>query len=172
LKRLVFNSTPLIYLAKVGLSKVLEDLKGEKVTSPEVKRGVVDEGKRKGVPDAFVLEKLFNSKVLQVVEPKDKEFLSRLLRTRGLHVTDAEVLALARELDGLAVVDDEVARKTAKVYCIAYIGTPYVLVKAVSEGIITRDRAQQAVNEMVSAGWRCSIESYAKIMGIVDKLVS
>ena len=111
MKRLVFNSTPLIYLAKVGLSKIFENLKSEKVTCSEVKREVVDEGKRKGVPDAFVLEKL-SSKVLQVVEPTDKEFLSRLLRTRGLHVTDAEVLALARELDGLAVVDDEVARKT------------------------------------------------------------
>jgi predicted nucleic acid-binding protein len=168
-KLLVFNSTPLIYLTKVGLSKILEDLKGEKVTSPEVKCEVVDEGKRKGVPDAVVLEKLFSSKVLQVVEPKDKEFLSRLLRTRGLHVTDAEVLALARELDGLAVVDDEVARKTAKVYGIAYVGTPYVLVRAVSEGIITKEKAQQAVNEMVSAGWRCSIESYAKIMEVLEK---
>ncbi|MCL6579466.1 MAG: DUF3368 domain-containing protein [Candidatus Bathyarchaeota archaeon] len=169
MKRLVFNSTPLIYLAKVGLSKVLEDLKGEKVTSPEVKREVVNEGKRKGIPDAVILEKLFSSKVFRVVEPKDKEFLSRLLKTRGLHVTDAEVLALARELDGLAVVDDEVARKTAKVYGIAYVGTPYVLVSAVSEGIITRDRARQAVNDMVSAGWRCSIESYAKIMEILEK---
>ena len=169
MKLLVFNSTPLIYLAKVGLSKVLEDLKGETVTSPEVKCEVVDKGKRKGVPDAIVLEKLFSSKVLQVVEPKDKEFLLRLLETRGLHVTDAEVLALARELDGLAVVDDEVARKTAKVYGIAYMGTPYVLVRAVSEGIITRDRARQAVNDMVSAGWRCSIESYAKIMEVLEK---
>ncbi|MGQ9642059.1 MAG: hypothetical protein ACUVUF_08080 [Candidatus Bathycorpusculaceae bacterium] len=43
----------------------------------------------------------------------------RLLRTRGLHLTDAEVLALAKELDGLVVVDDKVARKTAKVYGIA-----------------------------------------------------
>ena len=169
MKLLVFNSTPLIYLAKVGLSKVLEDLKGEKVTSPDVKREVVDEGKRKGVPDAVVLEKLFSSKVFRVVEPKDKGFLSRLLKTRGLHMTDAEVLALARELDGLAVVDDEVARKTAKVYGIAYVGTPYVLVRAVSEGIITRDRARQAVNDMVSAGWRCSIESYARIMEVLEK---
>jgi len=167
-KPFVFNSTPLIYLAKVGLSKVLEDLKEDKVTSPEVKREVVDEGRRKGVPDAVVLEKLFSSKVFRVVEPKDK-FLSRLLKTKGLHVTDAEVLALAHELDGLAVVDDEVARKTAKVYGIAYVGTPYVLVRAVSEGIITRDRARQAVNDMVSAGWRCSIESYARIMEALEK---
>ncbi|MEM2106128.1 MAG: DUF3368 domain-containing protein [Candidatus Bathyarchaeia archaeon] len=169
MKLLVFNSTPLIYLAKVGLSKVLEDLKMEKVTSPQVKREVVDEGKRKGVPDAVVLEKLFSSNVFHVVEPKDKEFLSRLLRTRGLHVTDAEVLALARELDGLAVVDDEVARKTAKVYGIAYAGTPDVLVEAVCEGVISRERAKRAVNEMVFAGWRCSVETYARIMEVLEK---
>jgi predicted nucleic acid-binding protein len=169
-KLLVFNSTPLIYLVKVGLSKVLEDLRGEKVTSPEVKREVVDEGKRKGVPDAVVLEKLFDGKVFQVVELKDKEFLLRLLKTRGLHVTDAEVLALAMELNGLAVVDDEVARKTAKVYGIAYVGTPYVLVKAVLEGLVAKERAKQAVNEMVFAGWRCSVESYAKIIEALEKL--
>jgi predicted nucleic acid-binding protein len=169
-KKLVFNSTPLIYLAKVGLSKVLENLKGEKVTSPEVKREVVDEGKRKGVPDAVVLEKLFDGKVFQVVEPKDKEFLSRLMKTRGLHVTDAEVLALAKELDGLAVVDDEVARKTAKVYGIAYVGTPYVLVRAVYERLVTKERAKQAVNEVVFVGWRCSVESYAKIIEVLEKL--
>lgn len=170
MKLLVFNSTPLIYLAKVGLSKVLEDLPDEKVTSPEVKREVVDEGKSKGVPDAVVLEKLFSSNVFRVVEPEDKEFLSRLLRTRGLHVTDAEVLALARELDGLAVVDDEVARKTAKIYGIAYASTPYVLVRAVCEGIMSKERAKRAVNEMVFAGWRCSVETYAQIMAILEKV--
>ncbi|MEM2130813.1 MAG: DUF3368 domain-containing protein [Candidatus Bathyarchaeia archaeon] len=169
MRLLVFNSTPLIYLVKVGLSKVLEDLKTEKVMSPEVKRETVDEGKRKGVPDAIVLEKLFSSNVFRVVEPKDKEFLSRLLRASGLHVTDAEVLALAQELDGLAVVDDEVARKMAKVYGIAYAGTLYVLVKAVCDGVISKERAKRAVNEMVFVGWRCSVETYARIMEVLEK---
>jgi predicted nucleic acid-binding protein len=149
---------------------VLEGLKGEKVTSPKVKSEVVDEGRRKGVPDAVVLEKLFDSKVFRVVEPKDEEFLSRLLKTRGLHVTDAEVLALAHELNGVAVVDDGVARNTAKVYGIGYVGTPYVLARAVCEGLVTKERAKQAVNEMVSVGWRCSVESYAKIIEALEKL--
>jgi hypothetical protein len=43
------------------------------------------------------------------------------------------------------------------------------LVRAVSERLITRERAKQAVNEVVSAGWRCSIESYAKIMEVLEK---
>jgi predicted nucleic acid-binding protein len=152
------------------LSKIFEGLKEEKLTSPQVKREVVDEGKRKGVPDAVILEKMFENKMFRAVEPSDRVFLSRLLETRGLHVTDAEVLALAKELDGLAVVDDEVARKTAKVYGIAYVGTPYVLVRAVLQKLITKERAREAVNEMVSAGWRCSIESYAKIIEVLEKV--
>jgi predicted nucleic acid-binding protein len=163
-KPLVFNSTPLIYLTKVGLSEVFDDLKEEKLTSPKVKREVVDEGKRKGVPDAVVLEKMFRNNVFRIVEPKDNEFLSRLLETKGLHVTDAEILTIAPERKGLAVIDDEVARKTTRVYGISYVGTPYVLMRAVLERLITKERAKLAVNEMVSAGWRCSVESYAKIM--------
>jgi predicted nucleic acid-binding protein len=85
-------------------------------------------------------------------------------------VTDAEVLALAKELNGLVVVDDEVARKTAKVYGIAYVGTPYVLLRAVLEGLVAKERAKQAVNEMVSVGWRCSVETYARIMEVLEKV--
>jgi len=169
-KPLVFNATPLIYITKVGLNNILEDLRDEKLTSPEVKREVIDEGKHKGVPDAVVLEKLFKNNVFKIAEPKNRKFLANLLETKGLHVTDAEVLAIAKELDGTAVVDDEVARKTARIYGISYAGTPYVLVRAVVQGLITKERAKQAVNEMIFAGWRCSVESYAKITEAIEKL--
>lgn len=169
-KPLVFNATPLIYITKVGLSGILEDLKEEKLTSSEVKREVVDEGKRKGVPDAVVLEKLFKNNVFKVIAPKNRKFLASLFKTKGLHVTDAEVLTIAKELGGIAVVDDEVARKTARIYGISYVGTPYVLVRAVVQGLITKERARQAVNEMIFAGWRCSVESYVKTTEAIEKL--
>ena len=170
MKSLVFNSTPLIYLSKAGLSGIIENLKGEKLTSPLVKAEVVDKGKLKGVPDAIALEKLFDNGVFKVCKPKNTAFLSRLSETRGLHVADADVLALAKECEALAVIDDEVARKTAKVYGIEYVGTPYVLVRAVFEGLLSKEEAKLAVNDMVSAGWRCSLESYAKIMQLLEKV--
>ena len=169
MKPLVFNATPLIYITKVGLSKVFEDLKTEKLTSPQVKREVVDEGKRKGVPDAIILEKMFENRVFKVVVPNDRRLLSRLFETRGLHVTDAEVLAIAKEHNGIAVIDDEVARKTARIYGISYAGTPYILLKAVVQRLITKERAKQAINEMIFAGWRCSVESYIKIIEAIEK---
>lgn len=170
MKSLVFNSTLLIYLSKAGLSGIIENLKGEKLTSPLVKAEVVDKGKLKGVPDAIALEKLFDNGVFKVCKPKNTAFLSRLSETRGLHVADADVLALAKEYEALAVIDDEVARKTAKVYGIEYVGTPYVLVRAVFEGLLSKEEAKLAVNDMVSAGWRCSLESYSKIMQLLEKV--
>jgi predicted nucleic acid-binding protein len=169
-KPLVFNSTPLIYLTKAGLSRVFEGLQDEKLTSPVVKREVVDEGKRKGVPDAVVLDKLFTNGIFKVCHASDRKFLDRLLETRGLHLADAEVLALAREHAGIAVIDDEVARKTAKVYGVDYAGSPYVLMRAVGEGLISKAKAKQVVYDMVSAGWRCNVESYEKIMEVLDRL--
>jgi len=169
-KPLVFNATPLIYITKVGLSGVFEDLRNEKLTAPQVKREVIDEGKLKGVPDAIILEKMFKNNVFKVTEAKNKKFLESLLETKGLHITDAEVLTIAKERDGIAVIDDEVARKTARIYGISYVSTPYILMKAVFQGLVTKERAKQAINEMIFAGWRCSIESYTKIMEAIEKL--
>ncbi|MDT8783013.1 MAG: hypothetical protein IAX22_10305 [Candidatus Bathyarchaeota archaeon] len=170
MKPLVFNSTPLIYLAKAGLSGIIEKLSEEKLTSLLVKAEVVDEGKQKGVPDAIVLEKLFEKGVFNLYNPIDKLFLMSLSKTRGLHAADAEVLAIAKEQGGLAVIDDEVARKTAKVYKISYVGTPYVLARAVSEGFLLKDQAKAAVKDLVSLGWRCDVETFAKIMELIDKM--
>jgi len=170
LKPLVFNSTPLIYLCKSGLSGIIENLSEEKWTSPLVKSEVVDKGIQRGVPDAIVLEKMFENGVFKLCNPKDKLFLSRLSKTRGLHAADAEVLALAKENSGVAVIDDEVARKTAKVYKISYVGTPYILARAVSEKALSKEQAKLAVKDMVSSGWRCNVETYAKIMELIDKL--
>lgn len=170
MKPLVFNSTPLIYLTKAGLSRVLDEMEGEKLSSPEVKREVVDEGKQRGIPDAFVLDKMFENGTFKICKPTDKRFLARLSETRGLHSADAEVLALAHEHAGIAVVDDEVARKTAKVYGIDYAGSPYLLMRAVREGLISKVKAKQAVNDMISAGWRCSVENYSRILTLIEKL--
>lgn len=170
MKPLVFDATPLIYLTRVGLSEIFEELPDEKLTSPTVKREVVDAGKARGVPDAIVLDKLFLAGVFRVCEPSDNAFLARLLETKGLHTADAEILALAFEHAGMAVIDDEVGRKTAKVYGIDYVGSSYVLMRAICEGLLSKAKAKQALNDMVSLGWRCNVESYMKILEALEKL--
>ncbi len=49
-------------------------------------------------------------------------------------------LALALEDEGLAVVDDDVARKTARVYGVDYVGSPYILMRAIFVGLSRKQR--------------------------------
>jgi predicted nucleic acid-binding protein len=169
-KALVLDATPLIYLTRVGLSWVFEELEGEKYTPARVKVEVVDGGVGKGVPDALVLEKMFQNRVFIVKAPGNNGFVKRLLDVRGLHVTDAEVIALARELDGVAVIDDEAARKTARIFGVSYVGTPFILMRSIVQGLITKEAARQAIREMISSGWRCDVETYDRIMESIESI--
>ncbi|MCP8307305.1 MAG: DUF3368 domain-containing protein [archaeon] len=170
MKIIVLNSTPLIYLAKIGLSHLLIDLRLEKITSPLVKQEVVNRGRAIGAPEATVIENLFQKHIIKVAEPRDQELISRLLEVKGLHEADIHVLALAKEYDGIAIVDDKLARKTAKIYKIRYAGTSYLLIRTYLQGLITKKQVKKAVDEMISAGWRCGVEDYQKIIQHLETL--
>jgi len=161
---IVLNSTPLICIAKIGLVHLLANLRLEKITSPLVRHEVVDRGRELGVPEAMILEKIFQKRIVKVVEPRDQELISSLLQVKGLHKTDIHVLALTNEHKGVAIVDDEMARKTAKIYKIRYAGTPYLLTIACLQRLITKEQAKKALDDMILAGWRCGVEDYQAII--------
>lgn len=60
--QLVFNSTPSVYLAKVGLLPILKGLLLERSTTSGVKKEVVDMGKEKAAKDALVIEDAIQEK--------------------------------------------------------------------------------------------------------------
>jgi predicted nucleic acid-binding protein len=77
------------------------------------------------------------------------------------------MLALASELDGIALLDDEEARGMAEVEGIEHHGTVYLLLRMVRMGLITNDEAIEGLNEMIHFGWRCSIELYVEILKVL-----
>ncbi|HID17779.1 TPA: hypothetical protein EYP26_05750 [Candidatus Bathyarchaeota archaeon] len=60
-------------------------------------------------------------------------------------MADAEVLAIAKERNGMAIISgyNNRRRKTAKIYGISYAGTPYVLMRAVSQAIIAKKKRNE-----------------------------
>jgi len=50
------------------------------------------------------------------------------------------------------------------------VGTPYVLARAVFEGFLSKEQAKGAVKDLVSLGWRCNVETYAKIIELIDRI--
>jgi hypothetical protein len=168
--RLVFNSTPLIYLAKVGLLTLLKDLPHEKLTTFGVKKEVVDKGKEKATKDASIVEKIIQEGTLKIEKPTDEVFLRRLSGIPELHLTDAEVLTLAREIGGTAIADDRIAREVARIYGIEHGGTAFILAMLVGHRLITKEEAKSALDDMISLGWRCSAEQYSQMIKQIEKI--
>ncbi len=165
---LVLNSTPLIYLGKTEALKLLKDLKERKVTSQTVHNEVVKKGKKIGAEDSFLVEKLFEEETIEIENIKKDELLEKLTEIPGLHKADAEVLTLATQSGGIAIIDDEKARNVADLKNIPNHGTAYLLLKLEKTGKLSKEKVRKILDKMIREGWRCSTEIYAEILKALD----
>jgi predicted nucleic acid-binding protein len=164
MKSLIFDATPLIYLGKINLIEKIKYFPEYKYTIQSVCREVVHAGKNSGKQEAFVIEKLIKNKVIKVKTPANRQYISTLRENPKIHEADADVLALAVELKGMALLDDEKARGIAEIEGIEHHGTIYLLLRMMKMKLITKKEVAAHLNEMIHMGWRCSTELYAEII--------
>lgn len=165
---LVFDATPLIYLAKTDRLAKLEEIEDKKLIPASVYSEVVEAGKKKGEPDAIKIEKLVEEDVFVVQEVEADELCRKLKKSR-LSQADRKVLALARQENGIAIVDEEYARTIADVENISNRGTIYLLFRLLQEGIIRKEEAKETLDAIIEAGWYCSTDLYSQIVTELDQ---
>ena len=163
-KPIILNATPIIYLCKIGQSNLFKQLQEKKYTTQKVIEEVVDKGKSLGAPDAFIAEELIQQAIIRVKQPRNIAFINLLSKIPDLHQAEIQVLALARELNGIAIVDESIARETARIYSIEAHGTVYLILRLLHEGKIAKKQAKEAIDKMIQAGWRLTAEEYAKLI--------
>ncbi len=175
-KPLVFDSTPLIYLTRSSLAEFLKEICQPKFTVASVFEEVVREGKRRNTPESSLLETLFQKEIIKVHNISNKVYikyvkeLASLNEMHPLHEAEAEVLCLAKELNGVAVADDKVARSVARILGIELHGTGYLLGKIFATGKIDKEELIEKVKEMRDSGWYVSAEDYLKIIDYLKNL--
>jgi uncharacterized protein len=175
-KPLVFDSTPLIYLTRSSLAEFLKEIIQPKFTSASVFEEVIRKGKRQRAPESSFLETLFEKEIIKVHNISNKGFLeyvkemAAVNEMQPLHEAEAEVLCLAKELNGVAVADDRVARSVARILGIELHGTGYILGKIYATGKIDKEKLIEKVKEMRDSGWYVSAEDYLKIIDYLKNL--
>lgn len=167
---LIFNSSPLIYLAKIKVLKKIEKIPGKKLISPCVYHEVVKKGEEKGEPDAFLIDDLVEKKILSIKEIRNKKFVKHLKRIPKLDYADVETLALAKELKAVAIIDEIVARNVAEIEGVEYAGSVSILFKLLRLGIVNKKQTKEYVDKMISLGWRCSTQLYSIILDELEKV--
>ena len=92
---------------------MLRNIGGKKEIPRTVFEEVVTKGKEYGKVDALIVEKLVEQ--VQVVEVEETDFYKKLMGNERMSKADVEVLALAKVSDGIAVVDEDYARRIADI---------------------------------------------------------
>lgn len=175
-KILIFDSTPLIYSTKVSLTGFFEELPEEKFTTANVFKEIVEEGKRKNVPESMLLETLFKQQVIKIRNPTKSEYVKYVKEMAAesemqpLHEAETEVLSLAKELNGVVIADDQIARLVARLLGIELHGTAYVLGRIFATGKIGKETLINKVREMREGGWYVSAEDYLKIIDYLKSI--
>ncbi len=170
MKTLIFDASPLIYLAKVDLIKDLKELPGKKIIPKKVYKEVIEAGSANGLSDAIRISQAIDQGIFEISEVKNADFYTQLLKTPRLHKADAEVLALAKELKGCAVIDEKAGRNIAEQEKIECGSTVFILFKLLKNKIIDKTEFKKYLDEMIAVGWYCSSEFYISVIGLLDAL--
>ena len=128
---IVADTGPLIALAILDLLKIMPKMFSEVY----ITGGVLEEALRdKSKPGAVAINKALQDGFIKRYEIKDTPFIKDLskLLDRG----EAESLALANQINAIALIDEKRGRKVAVSHNIVIIGTAAVLIKAKQSGHI------------------------------------
>lgn len=147
--RLVFDSTPLIYLAKTSLLEAaLESC--EAYTTKSVMKETTENN---DYPDAITIKDSIEKGLLRIHSPSEVK-IKALTRHTEIHLGEAEVLASAEELGAYAIIDDKEVRSVAELYDIrTHPGTLYILFKLVAMKKLDAEVAEEKLDQMVDAGF-------------------
>ncbi|MBI2574374.1 DUF3368 domain-containing protein [Candidatus Woesearchaeota archaeon] len=153
---IVSNATPLIYLAKIQKLYLLRMIFREIVISEDVKKEVVDEGKRLGKSDAAAVEESIGAGWIKV-----RRVPSYLPLPIELDKGEISIISLAKGIKASYVLIDEIpARAAAKLVGLQPRGTIFVLLAAVKKKELSFEEFLECLNSLVEEGFRLREEIY------------
>ena len=170
MKTIVSDSTPLIFLAKVGRLDLLKDV-FEKVSIPEaVFNEAVTQGKAIQMSDASIIEaavgRWIRVKRVEAGVESEYSFLDDNMR---LGLGERGALKLCKQLNAdYFMVDDREARRVSRILNIVPLGTCGVIVEACRQGFISGVEALEMLDTLVRAGFRISATVYRRVLDELD----
>jgi predicted nucleic acid-binding protein len=169
---IVCDSTPLIYLAKLGHLTLLQKLFSE-VNVPDEVMTEVMRGKQLGFDDAAIIEKAVQEgwvKTIKLNSQQRRELL-RLGRTfSDISDADSAAIVLAKSLGVNLCLDDSRAIKVAEVLGIKHIGTLGILLLAVKREVLSGEHVKELVLSLPKRGFYVSHDLLAEFLKRLERL--
>jgi predicted nucleic acid-binding protein len=87
-----------------------------------------------------------------------------------LHEGELEVLALAHEKSGTAILDESIAREVATVFELEVHGTLFLIFLMFKRGKLKKEEAREKVDLMIRQGFRLGHEAYLDFLSLLETI--
>jgi len=159
-KPVVSNSSPLIWLAKIGRLMLLKTLFGEVV----IPRRVWEEATlEKQSADAVLISRATEDGWIKVSKEEMGE-AHVLADVSGVHLGEAEAILLAQKLGTGLIIDEREGSATAQIFGVRPIGTMAVLLFALGKGELTLNEFKACLDNLIASGFWLSVDVYNKAL--------
>ena len=162
---IIFDSSPLIHLTKIGKLKFILDLFIKAYIPEAVYEEVVIDGIKHGFSDGFIVETYINKK--KIIMKKISEKKPDL--EKYLHKGEYEAILLAENNDSLLVIDEKKGKLIAEQYNISTITTAGLLFLIFKKQIININLYESNFSMYVANGW-LSINVYHEYLKKARKI--
>jgi len=171
----VSNASPLIWLARIGKLDLLKELFGEVVIPEVVYKEAVERGLQEGFGDALVIKESVDQGWVKTSTLTGKEVvLCQRIAEHAfeIHLGEAQAIVIARRTKGLLLMDESGGRTLAVAWGLKVRGTIYVIMKALREGMLSKDEARETLLQLVSRGFRVEPSLLARMLAEIDRFTS
>jgi predicted nucleic acid-binding protein len=155
-KLVVSNSSPLIWLARIGRLTLLKDIFGEIVIPMRVHEESV---LRKRSPDAVLIGRAVEEGWIKVSEERMGE-ADALADVSGMHLGEAEAILLAQRLETELIIDEREASATAQMFGVRPMGTIAVLLLALAKDLLTLQEFRESLDSLLTSGFWLTVDVY------------
>jgi len=169
----VSDATPLIYLARIGRIQLLKNLFQHIQVPEEVKVEVIDRGKEKNYPDAYIIEEAFDDGWVTIGNlTRNNEKRARILmEATGIDLGEAQAILLTRQkAEETILMDQAHARTVARQFGLKSRGTLYLIVVSARKGMLSKEDAKENLSKLVEANFRISTKIYDAALKTIEKL--
>jgi len=168
----VSNTSPLIWLAKIGRITLLKKLFGEVIIPEEVYKEAVERGLQEGFSDALAIKECVDQgwiKISKLNESEIKLCKKMMEHAFEIHLGEVQAIILARGINALLLVDESSGRAFAETLGLKVKGTLYVIMKTLREELLDKAEAKEIVLVLVSKGFRIEPELLARILREIER---
>jgi len=168
----VSNTSPLIWLSKIGKITLLKELFGEVIIPQEVYDEAIERGLQGGFSDAFIINEAAEEGWIKTSKLAQKEvaFCQKIVKHAfEIHLGEAQAIVLAQRLNALLLIDESAGRAFAEAWGLKVKGTVYVIISALRRGLVSRVEAKDMLLTLVSKGFRIEPNLLAKLIKEMDR---